>query len=75
MHASWATYFKGLDGGLKSQDAFQAPPIAIADSIEGAAPVALAGSGGQIEDHMKVSLSRKETEEWVRLPRRGKMTS
>ncbi|GAA5956132.1 hypothetical protein JCM3765_005461 [Sporobolomyces pararoseus] len=56
VHASWATYFKGLDGGLKSQDAFQAPPIAIADSIEGAAPVALAGSGGQIEDHMKVQL-------------------
>jgi hypothetical protein len=45
---------------MRSQDAFQAPPTVALDAVEGAAPVAFAGSGGQIEDHMKVSCIRFE---------------
>ncbi|GAA5862090.1 hypothetical protein JCM5353_000924, partial [Sporobolomyces roseus] len=37
VHASWATYFKALDGGIRPQDAFQVPPSI--DAIQGAAPV------------------------------------
>lgn len=55
VHASWRAYFELTEGGLPASQAFQAPPIAIGDSMEGPAPVLLnMGGGGQIEDHMKV---------------------
>ncbi|GAA5944634.1 hypothetical protein JCM3775_005858 [Rhodotorula graminis] len=57
VHASWRAYFELTEGGLPASQAFQAPPIAIGDSMEGPAPVLLnMGGGGQIEDHMKVQL-------------------
>ncbi|GAA6014410.1 hypothetical protein JCM10207_005451 [Rhodosporidiobolus poonsookiae] len=55
VHPSWNAYFKGLKKGLRPQDAFATPP-AIGEGFEGPAPVSLALSGGQVEDHMKVQL-------------------
>ncbi|GAA5976371.1 hypothetical protein JCM11641_005992 [Rhodosporidiobolus odoratus] len=55
VHASWNAYFTGIAKGLRPQDAFSAPP-AIAEVLEGSAPVSLALGGGQVEDHMKVQL-------------------
>lgn len=65
MHASWSTYFSGLDRGMRSQDAFRPPPglVTLASGVqEGAAPIEFTAgmtSIGQsvVEDHMKVSLS------------------
>lgn len=64
MHASWSTYFSGLDRGMRSQDAFRPPPglVTLASGVQdGAAPIEFTAGmtaigQGVVEDHMKVSL-------------------
>ncbi|SCZ88064.1 BZ3500_MvSof-1268-A1-R1_Chr10-2g02825 [Microbotryum saponariae] len=59
VHPSWATYFSGLDSGLRSEDAFRPPPGLVSlPSTDGNAPFSLAGGNGSglVEDHMKVQL-------------------
>ena len=63
VHASWQAYFRGLDKGLSSDQAFRPPP---ALALEGEDVPALVGGSHQIHvhgdqdlsDHLKVSESK-----------------
>ncbi|KAG7088597.1 2-oxoglutarate dehydrogenase E1 component [Marasmius oreades] len=56
VHASWDVYFRGLDKGLSSPQAFQPPPSLVAPPADGA-PALYATSGGtELDDHLKVQL-------------------
>lgn len=55
VHASWAAYFSGMDGGLPSAKAFQPPPNLVPYPA-GGAPALHAGSGAELDDHLKVCL-------------------
>lgn len=65
VHVSWQTYFKGLDGGLPSSEAYTPPPayragldVAVGHHPVDAAPgMSMAGAGGsEVTDHLKVSI-------------------
>lgn len=49
VHASWDVYFKGMDKGLPSQKAFSPAPSFAVDGSP-----ALYGTGGELDDHLKV---------------------
>lgn len=53
VHASWNTYFSGMEHGLLSAQAFQPPPGLIAPPADGA-PALYAGGGSELDDHLKV---------------------
>ncbi|KAG6372856.1 thiamine diphosphate-binding protein [Boletus reticuloceps] len=55
VHASWATYFSGMQHGLPSAKAFQPPPGLIAPPADGA-PALHAVGGAELDDHLKVQL-------------------
>lgn len=54
MHASWDVYFSGLDKGLTSAQAFQPPPRHLPAPADGAPALYAAGSGAELDDHLKV---------------------
>lgn len=54
VHASWATYFSGMEHGLPSAKAFQPPPSLIAPPADGA-PALHAVGGAELDDHLKVN--------------------
>lgn len=60
VHASWATYFSGLDKGIPSSSAFAPPPgfIGAASGVpqpaDGSPQMDLQG-GGDVTDYLKVS--------------------
>lgn len=56
MHPSWKTYFRGLDNGMRSQDAFRPPPnlVSLEEELLGQAPIDFGVDSKAIEDHMKV---------------------
>jgi hypothetical protein len=61
VHKSWATYFKGLDNGLPSEQAFRPPPTAVGSAgvpyaADGAPSLHLGEGGSELTDHLKVSL-------------------
>lgn len=54
VHVSWQSYFKNLENGTPSAQAFVAPPTIVPGSVS---PGASLGAGGNsIADHMKVQL-------------------
>lgn len=60
VHISWQTYFKGLDGGLPSGQAFSPPPqysggLAAAPMPADGAPSLSVGGNSELADHLKVS--------------------
>lgn len=55
VHASWDVYFSGLDKGLPSSQAFQPAP-SIPTAVDGA-PSLHAGSGQDLDDHLKARFS------------------
>ncbi|KAF9032761.1 thiamine diphosphate-binding protein [Panaeolus papilionaceus] len=55
VHPSWNVYFAGLDKGLPSSQAFQAPPTTLPVPADGA-PALHAGQGAELDDHLKVQL-------------------
>ncbi|RDB24355.1 2-oxoglutarate dehydrogenase, mitochondrial [Hypsizygus marmoreus] len=55
VHASWDAYFSGLDKGLTSPQAFQAPPAHLPHPSDGA-PQLHANGGAELDDHLKVQL-------------------
>ena len=65
MHKSWATYFKGLDNGLPSEQAFRPPPAAgaggaagfagVPSAADGAPSLHLGDASSELTDHLKVS--------------------
>ncbi|OJA14748.1 hypothetical protein AZE42_03179, partial [Rhizopogon vesiculosus] len=55
VHASWNTYFSGMEHGLPSAKAFQPPPGLIAPPTDGT-PALYAGGGAELDDHLKVQL-------------------
>ncbi|KAJ8583721.1 2-oxoglutarate dehydrogenase, E1 component [Rhizopogon salebrosus TDB-379] len=55
VHASWHTYFSGMEHGLPSAKAFQPPPGLIAPPADGT-PALYAGGGAELDDHLKVQL-------------------
>ncbi|KAI8447835.1 thiamine diphosphate-binding protein [Phakopsora pachyrhizi] len=58
VHQSWNIYFSGLDKGLPSERAFQPPPglVSMPNPAGDVGLIALSGSGGQLEEHMKIQL-------------------
>lgn len=57
VHTSWQAYFKGLDGGLPSSQAFSMPPDAGAP-LEGTGSVTMpptSAGNTELTDHLKVS--------------------
>lgn len=65
VHVSWQTYFKGLDGGLPSSQAFTPPPAysgglghnVAATPMDGTGSVKLQSGGStELTDHLKVQL-------------------
>lgn len=58
VHSSWNVYFSGLEKGLPSESAFRPPPglLSIPNPAGGAPMLAISGSGGEVEDHMKIQL-------------------
>ena len=54
VHASWASYFSGMERGLPSAKAFQPPPGLIAPPADGA-PALHAVGGAELDDHLKVN--------------------
>ena len=55
VHASWQTYFSGMEHGLPSAEAFQPPPGLIAPPADGT-PALYVGGGAELDDHLKVPL-------------------
>lgn len=55
VHSSWDVYFSGLDKGLPSESAYQAPPSLMTYE---AAPVHTgeAGPENSVDDHLKLQL-------------------
>lgn len=56
VHASWDVYFRGMDKGLSSPQAFQPPPTTtqhLPPPADGAP--ALYSTSGELDDHLKVS--------------------
>jgi 2-oxoglutarate dehydrogenase E1 component len=53
VHVSWDAYFRGLDKGLPSSQAFQPPPRFLPVAADGA-PALHAGGGAELDDHLKV---------------------
>lgn len=59
VHASWRSYFGGMDNGVPSAQAFQPPPGLAVGSVpapEGGAPSLDIGSSGEVADYLKVQL-------------------
>ncbi|POW10705.1 hypothetical protein PSTT_05914 [Puccinia striiformis] len=58
VHSSWNVYFSGLEKGLPSENAFRPPPglVSMPQPAGGAPMLAMPGSGGEVEDHMKIQL-------------------
>lgn len=56
VHASWATYFSGMEYGLPSAKAFQPPPGLITPPADGA-PALHAVGGAELDDHLKVKFA------------------
>jgi 2-oxoglutarate dehydrogenase E1 component len=56
VHASWATYFSGMEQGLPSSKAFQPPPSLVSPPADGAPALHPVGDA-ELDDHLKVSLS------------------
>ncbi|KAJ9114880.1 2-oxoglutarate dehydrogenase E1 component [Naganishia adeliensis] len=61
VHISWQTYFKGLDGGLPSAQAFSPPPqysggLTSAPMPADGAPAMAVGGNSELADHLKVQL-------------------
>lgn len=56
VHASWDAYFRGLEKGLPSSQAFQPPPVFHADAAGGVPSFHISGSN-DLTDHLKVSIS------------------
>lgn len=63
VHASWDAYFSGLDKGVPSSQAFQPPPglISLPTAADGA-PSLHAGTGQDLTDHLKASLTLVSTQ-------------
>jgi len=55
VHASWDVYFRGLDGGLPSARAFQAPPTHLPHPADGVPTLHSANEGG-VDIHLKTQL-------------------
>lgn len=62
VHPSWDVYFSGMDKGMKSEDAFRPPPnlVSMPSPADGAPTMSIPSGGGELEDHMKVSLEALE---------------
>ncbi|PLW37328.1 hypothetical protein PCASD_09642 [Puccinia coronata f. sp. avenae] len=58
VHSSWNVYFTGMENGLPSEKAFRPPPglVSMPQPAGGAPMLAMSGSGGEVEDHMKIQL-------------------
>ncbi|KAF8651007.1 hypothetical protein AX16_004965 [Volvariella volvacea WC 439] len=56
VHASWDVYFSGLEKGLSSPQAFQAPPAHYPHPADGAPTLHAVGGGAELDDHLKVQL-------------------
>lgn len=52
VHVSWQSYFRNLESGAPSSQAFQAPPTIVPSNNASVTP----GAGNGIADHMKVQL-------------------
>ena len=56
VHPSWNVYFSGMAKGMKSQDAFRAPPSLLDfDEVQGSEELSLS-SDGNVDEHMKVRM-------------------
>lgn len=55
VHASWATYFSGLDKGLPSSSAYTPPPGFIGAASSVSAPPKEVKGGSDLTDYLKVS--------------------
>jgi 2-oxoglutarate dehydrogenase E1 component len=53
VHASWDVYFRGMEKGLPSHQAFQPPPSTLPVPSDGA-PALHAAGGGDLDVHLKV---------------------
>ncbi|MCO5590270.1 hypothetical protein L7F22_044239 [Adiantum nelumboides] len=57
VHKSWDAYFSGLDQGIRSEDAFRAPPSLMALPID-APPIdtSFSADSQSVDDHLKLQL-------------------
>lgn len=58
VHASWATYFSGLDKGLGG-NAFTPPPRLVAPPADGAPALTGIGGDSELDIHLKVCTTKK----------------
>lgn len=55
VHASWDVYFKGMENGLTSPQAFQPPPSILPNPSDGSTTLhGLNGGNGDLDIHLKV---------------------
>lgn len=57
VHKSWDAYFSGLDQGIRSEDAFRAPPSLMALPVD-APPIdtSFSADSQSVDDHLKLQL-------------------
>jgi len=61
VHASWDAYFSGLDKGIPSQNAFQAPPSGFIARPTDGSPQLHGQAGQELNDHLKVRYRDRST--------------